>query len=398
MKYIIKGFCFTLLLMAIAAATVMAVFSLGRVEPGEVLNSLMEQMKAQETTAPVETTVPQTTAPPETTEATVPTETTVPETTVPETEPTTVPTEPKVERWVMPSYFQEDYPNTRYSGGTIATSGCSIVSVAMVATYMTGHEYLPDELAEYFGGHMGSNIDRLTHASSELKLPWWEAENWHDVRKALEAGDVAIVLMNRKSNFTDDQHFIVLSGITGEGKVLVSDPTRKNYDNWNLKDGFANGFPEDYITIGFSGAWIYDTSAMPEKPFIYIREEYTGEKRYSFDLTDEEIDLLARMVWIEAQGEPKNGQQAVAEVVLNRLASDGFQNTLRSVIYADGQFNSTKHLNNAKPTQTQYEMVEQALRGPYVLPMNVYYFSAREPKTNNVWDTIGGHIFCYEGT
>lgn len=46
----------------------------------------------------------------------------------------------------VPLYFQTDYPDTRYGHGTVATSGCGITSLAMVATYLTGHDYYPDEL------------------------------------------------------------------------------------------------------------------------------------------------------------------------------------------------------------------------------------------------------------
>ena len=47
----------------------------------------------------------------------------------------------------MPQFFQTDYPDTRFGAGTISSSGCSITSLAMVASYMTGHTYSPEELA-----------------------------------------------------------------------------------------------------------------------------------------------------------------------------------------------------------------------------------------------------------
>ena len=53
----------------------------------------------------------------------------------------------------VPLYFQNDYPDQRYGNGTVATSGCGITSLAMVATAMTGYVYRPDELADYFGGY-----------------------------------------------------------------------------------------------------------------------------------------------------------------------------------------------------------------------------------------------------
>jgi len=54
--------------------------------------------------------------------------------------------------------------------------------------------------------------------------------------------------------------------------------------------------------------------------------------------SDYEIDLLARLVRAEAEGEPYNGKVAVACVVLNRVESPRFPNTIRNVIYEKGQF------------------------------------------------------------
>jgi len=149
------------------------------------------------------------------------------------------------------------------------------------------------------------------------------------------------------------------------------------------------------LLLGYSGAWIYDKSAMPEEPFLYYEPEpVRGECRYDFELTQEEIRLLAKLVWVEAQGESNEGQQAVAEVVLNRIASDKFPNNLRDVVYSENQFRSAKFLKDAQPYQLQYEMVDNAMYGPYVLPEDVHYF-ATTAKTNKVWGEIGGHIFCY---
>lgn len=316
-------------------------------------------------------------------------EETLPEQTEPEEKTVTL-------RNGFPLFLQTDYPNVRYGSGTMPTSGCSITCIAMVATYLTGHTYYPDELAGYFGGHVGSNIDRLEYASDMLQLPWQRAENWHKALAAMEEGKIAIVLMNSRSPFTQGQHFIVLTGLTEDGKVLVNDPSGPNYDNWELKAGFENGFHPTTISNGYEGCWLYDPAQMPEEPFIYEEEEVEVECRYpDLELTQDDIELLARMVWVEAQGEPEEGQQAVAEVVLNRLAADNFQDTLKGVIYAEGQFRSTAFLEDAEPTQTQYEAVEQALNGPYVLPKDVVFF-ATYAVNKNVWGKIGGHTFCYQ--
>lgn len=296
----------------------------------------------------------------------------------------------------VPLYFQNDYPYTMYGDGTIATSGCGITALAMVATYMTGHEYLPDELAGYFGGRAENNMARLVTGSETLQLPFEQAENWDIAYQALKDGKLVILMVDYLSKFTDTQHFLVLTGLTEEGKILVNDPNRDNYDKWDLKNGFENGFTAGELLQGWSGAWVYDPSAMPEVPFIYYEEPVQRpEMRYpDILLTQDEIELLAKVVWVEAQGECAEGQQAVAEVALNRLASENFPNNLHDVIYGENQFRSVPKLDDATPWQAQYEAIENAIYGPYVLPEDVVYF-ATTPTNDNVWGQIGGHIFCY---
>ncbi len=296
----------------------------------------------------------------------------------------------------VPLYFQTDYPNNMYGSGTIANNGCGITCLAMVATYLTDHEYLPDELAGYFGGVAENNIERLEKGAEAMELPWEKMENFHKAMEALREGKVVIALMDSLSLFTDTQHFIVLTGFNEDGLIMVNDPYEPNYDKWDVQRAFREGFTENDICYGFSGAWAFDKSAMPEEPFLYHEEYLGGEPRYpDIELDDEDRQLLAKLIWVEAQGECEEGQQAVAEVVLNRMASENFGDTLKGVIYAQGQFRSVPYLKDADPYQAQYEAIERAIYGPYILPEDVVHF-ATFPTNENVWGQIGGHIFCYE--
>lgn len=296
----------------------------------------------------------------------------------------------------MPLYNQKEYQNVMYGDGTIASDGCGITALAMVATCMTGHTYTPDQLARYFGGYNGNNVERLLNASDELQLPWHAVANWHKALEELKEGDIAIILVNSRSIFADCQHFIVATGVTEDGRILINDPNGTNYSNPVLKDGFENGFTSGQIATGYSGAWVYDMDAMPDKPFIYEEEEVYVEPRYTdLNLSKEDLRLLAKLVWVEARGEEADGQQAVAEVILNRLASGRFQSTMRSVVYAENQFIGSSYIDEAEPNQTQYDAVERALNGPYILPMDVCHF-ATYPVNKDVWGTIGSHVFCYQ--
>lgn len=296
----------------------------------------------------------------------------------------------------IPLFFQTDYPQTIYGTGTVANNGCGITCLAMVATYMTRHPYLPDELARYFGGRAENNIARLEYGSDCLQLPYYKATNWHETLAALENGKIAIALMGSDSIFTSGQHFIVLTGMTEDGKIMVNDPNETNYSHWQLKNGFENGFAPGDILCGYSGAWIYDPDAMPEEPFIYTEEREIVECRYpDVTLTWEEIQLLARVIWVESRGECAEGQQAVAEVVLNRLVSDNYADTLSGVIYAENQFNSVPFLDDAEPGQAQYEAIDRALYGPYILSMDVVKF-ANYVVNDDIWGQIGGHYFFFQ--
>ena len=111
-------------------------------------------------------------------------------------------------------------------------------------------------------------------------------------------------------------------------------------------------------------------------------------------LTDSEKDTLARIIWLEARGEPFDGQQAVAEVVFNRMLSPAFPDTLEEVIYQEGQFSTADNVQTAEPTETQYIAISVALSGPNIIPLEVVFFS-QKGENDNVWGTIGGHVFCY---
>lgn len=295
----------------------------------------------------------------------------------------------------FPLYNQLDYPNKRFGSGTVATSGCGITSLAMVATYLTGHTYLPDELAGYFGGYGENNVQRLEYGAKQMQLPIRKADNIRQIFSAMKEGNIAILLMNHLSIFTESQHFIVLNGMTKDGKYLVADSYAPNYEKWDLKRGFEEGFEEKDLLLGYNGGWIFDVSAMPEEPFIYTEEKPDCEPRYpDVELTWDEQQLMAKIIWLEARGESKEGQQAVAEIILNRLVSGKFGDSIHDVIYGEGQFRTTPFLKDADAWQAQYDAIDDALTGPNILPMNVYYF-ATYPENGRIWGKIGGHIFCY---
>ena len=296
----------------------------------------------------------------------------------------------------FPDYTLDEYADVMYGTGTIKDNGCSVCCMAVVATYLTGHQYYPDELARWFGGKAENNVDRIRLMAEELQLPMTEAENYDYVKEALGQGKIVIQLMNGRSLFTKGQHFILLKGFTEDGKIEVYDPSTSNRSSWRLKDRFENGFGTDEICWGYDGAFIFDPSQMSEDPFIYEEpvREYVEPRYGSLKLTDDETKLLAKLIYVEARGESEDGQQAIAEVVLNRLVSGDFGSSITNMINDESQFVPHRLVLTAKPSQAQYEAIDRALYGPYVLPIEVTFYGTVRT-TDSKWGTIGRHIFCY---
>ena len=390
-KKLKKYFPFLAAAAAVLVLVLILAAALGQSAPGKTVS----QPETQPTEAVIET-VPVTEPEPTTVPTTQPTEATEPPETVPATEAIPEETAPQRIRYEeVPQYFQTDYPDTRFGRGTVKSHGCGITCLAMVASYMTGHEYLPDELADYFGGYGQNNIQKLEYGSELMQLPWKKAKNVHEVIAALREGQLAILMMNENSLFTDTSHFIVVTGINEEGLYTINDPYEPNYEVWGLKQGFESGFEEYFIVKGYEGGWIYDVNAMPEEPFLYEEVKPEVEPRYpNIQLTEAQKDLLASVIWVEARGESFDGQQAVAEVVFNRMLAEGYPDTLEGVLSYHNQFPSEELLKKAEPEQAQYDAIDDALYGPYILPLDVLHFSVG-PANEFVWGTIGGHTFCY---
>lgn len=118
--------------------------------------------------------------------------------------------------------------------------------------------------------------------------------------------------------------------------------------------------------------------------------------RWGIFLTPSEVDLLARIVMLEAGGESPLGQQAVIEVIFNRMVSPYYGGSLEHVLSASGQFSTWKmrYSAQAAPTPQVLASITSVLQGETnILPFQTLYFS-RRPQNRHVQVRIGGHAFC----
>ncbi len=110
--------------------------------------------------------------------------------------------------------------------------------------------------------------------------------------------------------------------------------------------------------------------------------------------------LLSRLVYAEARGESYKGQVAVAAVVLNRVASASFPNTISGVIFQSGAFScvSNGSINNT-PDSTAIRAALDALNGWDPTGGCLYYYNPRATddkwiRTRTIKTVIGNHSFA----
>ena len=110
--------------------------------------------------------------------------------------------------------------------------------------------------------------------------------------------------------------------------------------------------------------------------------------------------LLAKLVYAEARGEPYKGQVAVAAVVLNRVESSSFPNTISGVIYQRNAFTCVNNgsINNT-PDNTAIRAALDALNGWDTTGGCLYYYNPKTAtddwiRSRTVQTVIGNHSFC----
>lgn len=143
-----------------------------------------------------------------------------------------------------------------------------------------------------------------------------------------------------------------------------------------------------------------------EVPVIVEKTEYvevpcgvsSRTERYAgIEITPWIMELMARLAWREARGEGILGMRLVLEVVLNRVLSPHFPNTVYEVLYQPGQFapyGGALELEDITPTEAQYEAVALVLSETPMTDEDVVFF-ATTPLYGEIWMHVGGHYFTH---
>ena len=139
-----------------------------------------------------------------------------------------------------------------------------------------------------------------------------------------------------------------------------------------------------------------------EDGFAYLKEEYINDTEneplspyYELitNLTDNEKYLIYQITYLEAGNQSMEGQRAVIEVILNRVLSDKYPDTVEGVLSQSGQFVTWKNRNAKSHNEEQEEALELVFTEQPVLTLDYMMFSMGQFSWGRNYVKIGDHWF-----
>lgn len=136
---------------------------------------------------------------------------------------------------------------------------------------------------------------------------------------------------------------------------------------------------------------------------VFMKNDISEENiSYAASSQTSNIQLMARAINGEARGEPYEGQVAVGAVILNRVKSSKFPNSISGVIYQSGAFTAVADGQINAPISegsTVYKAAQDAMNGWDPTGGCIYYFNPATATNKWIWSrplvkTIGKHRFC----
>lgn len=189
-------------------------------------------------------------------------------------------------------------------------------------------------------------------------------------------------------------------GSSGEEvKTLQTKLKRWGYYTGSIDGVFGSGTKKAVIAFQKKNGLTPDGIVGPATLKALGMQSSSGSSASSGSNTNGNLYLLARLVYGEARGEPYKGQVAVAAVVLNRLKSSKFPNSVSGVIYQSGAFSVVSDGQiNLTPDETAIKAARDAMNGYDPTNGCLYYYNPA--KTTNKWMLskpvllrIGNHAF-----
>lgn len=126
----------------------------------------------------------------------------------------------------------------------------------------------------------------------------------------------------------------------------------------------------------------------------------TGTSQTSSGYTSSDLYLLAKVIYAESRGESYTGQVAIGAVVLNRVRSSAFPNTIAGVIYQPYAFTCVNDGQiNMSPNQSAINAANDAVKGWDPTGGAIYYYNPAVATSSWIYSrktvaVIGNHVFA----
>lgn len=122
-------------------------------------------------------------------------------------------------------------------------------------------------------------------------------------------------------------------------------------------------------------------------------KDYSNNMVYSSNLSESDIELLTKVSIAEAGRNNFEGQKAVCKCILNRMGDCRFPNTVKDVVYQEGQFSTVNNLPLIDE-ESYYNILRSVIFGYDLLPKEYVYFHSSKSNSNGI--NIGGNLFSKE--
>ncbi len=214
-------------------------------------------------------------------------------------------------------------------------------------------------------------------------------------------GIVAVILTTANTHNVADAA-VLKQGSKGD---LVKKMQTK-LKNWGYYTGSVDGVygPKTVEAVKYfqrrNGLYVDGIVGTKTASAMGISLSSTTTTSSSTSSSSSDLTLLSKLVYAEARGEPYQGQVAVAAVVLNRVKSASFPNTIAGVIYQSGAFDCVRDGQiNLTPNATSKQAAQDALNGWDPTYGCLYYYNPRTATSKwmlsrTIKLSIGNHSFC----
>ena len=147
---------------------------------------------------------------------------------------------------------------------------------------------------------------------------------------------------------------------------------------------------------GIVGQSTYKALGMTQSYNVLVGGGNGGSNGYS----ESDVYLLARTIYAEGRGEPYTGQVAIGAVILNRVRSDAFPNTISGVVYQKNAFTAVLDGQiNLVPNDTALRAARDAINGWDPTGGAIYYYNPAIATSAWIFErqtvtVIGRHVFA----